>query len=535
MFCRRFLCCVLVLPLAGPLVANEPVLPSRIAAVSLFKNGLALVERRATPVAAGVYQLDEAPRPIHGTMWIEGDRSLVARVAVREREAGPASPSDLQRDYAGRRVTIHLQDVPTPISGVVRDFAREENAEPEANPAVRVSRYSPRGNARFLVLETEQGESLVDTARIAYMQATGKAKPATERQSVLLLEVGEQAKGREVRIRYLTTGLSWAPTYHVDLLDKQRLRISQTALIRNELADVRDAEMQLISGFPNIRFRHVTSPLAPGSTWSQFFSQLNQGPSNFSHVLGNNIAMQQVAFNQRAPSGDMDLSAIPAGDGVDLHYESIGRRSLAKEEAFQLQVAAAEAAYRRIVEWTVPDTHDAYGNRADSRGNSNNEESVGDPWDALEFRNPLPLPMTTGPATITADGRFNGQTISYWVNRGEQTTLKVTKALSIRTVSVENEQQGESRDIVYIANRAYGRVKVDGSVTVSNHRAEPVEMLVRRQFSGDLVRADGDPKTVRREEGAYSINRRHELVWSLTLKPGETRELKYEYRLLVNR
>ena len=311
--------------------------------------------------------------------------------------------------------------------------------------------------------------------------------------------------------------------------------MGQTALVRNELAHLGAAEIQLISGFPNIRFRHVTSPLAPEATWSQFFSQLNQNPSQIGGALGNNIVRQQIAFNSVAPAASgIDLSATPSGDGVDLHYESIGKRTLGKGEALQLEVATKDAEYRRIVEWIVPDTHDAYGNRVDPRGRNNNEEGVGEPWDALQFRNPLPMPMTTGPATITADGKFNGQTISYWVNRGELNTLKVTKALSVRALAIENEKQG-GRDGVYVGGRHYVQVDVEGRLSINNHRAEAVDLVIRRRFSGDLLRADGDPQASLLEEGAFSVNRRNELIWKIRLEPGKAKDLKYEYRLLVRR
>jgi hypothetical protein len=36
------------------------------------------------------------------------------------------------------------------------------------------------------------------------------------------------------------------------------------------------------------------------------------------------------------------------------------------------------------------------------------------------------------------------------------------------------------------------------------------------------------------EEGAYSVNRRNELTWSLSVKPGEEKTLTYHYSVLVD-
>ena len=72
-----------------------------------------------------------------------------------------------------------------------------------------------------------------------------------------------------------------------------------------------------------------------------------------------------------------------------------------------------------------------------------------------------------------------------------------------------------------------------GELSVCNHRAESVTMVIRRRFSGELVEADAAPETIFREEGVYSINRRNELAWTITLKPGEERTLAYRYKVLV--
>jgi hypothetical protein len=90
-------------------------------------------------------------------------------------------------------------------------------------------------------------------------------------------------------------------------------------------------------------------------------------------------------------------------------------------------------------------------------------------------------------------------------------------------------------DESYIGGNDFQRVSVEGQLVVSNHRGEVVDMVIRRQFSGDLSKADGDPKKSLREEGVYSVNRRNELTWTLQIKPGAQQTLKYEYTVLVDR
>ena len=87
--------------------------------------------------------------------------------------------------------------------------------------------------------------------------------------------------------------------------------------------------------------------------------------------------------------------------------------------------------------------------------------------------------------------------------------------------------------MVYVGGRAYRRVTVAGELLLSNHRKEEVTVVLRRRFSGDLLHADGDPKTSLREEGVYSINKRSELLWTFKLAAGGEKKLTYRYAVLV--
>jgi hypothetical protein len=126
--------------------------------------------------------------------------------------------------------------------------------------------------------------------------------------------------------------------------------------------------------------------------------------------------------------------------------------------------------------------------------------------------------------------------MSYWVNSGEETILRVEKALSVRTRATENEQldkNGSGRELVWVGGRQFRKTTVEGEVAVSNHRKETISLVIRRRFSGDLVQAEGAPRTSLLTEGVYSVNRRNEMVWSLPLKGGEEIKLKYSYTVLV--
>ena len=102
-------------------------------------------------------------------------------------------------------VVVHLKDKAT-LTGTVLQAAR-----------------NPSG---FLVVKTAGGANYVNPGEIAYIEAKGAAKAlaGTEKQkrSVLVLTVAKTDKKPAITLSYLTHGLSWAPSYRVEIADDQR-------------------------------------------------------------------------------------------------------------------------------------------------------------------------------------------------------------------------------------------------------------------------------------------------------------------------
>jgi hypothetical protein len=530
--------------------AEEHRVESRVVAVGLFKNGLATIRREVKLPGPGTFLVEDAPDPVHGTWWVESEVAVETLAALREVEM-PAllgETPDLQRALAGKKVTIYFRDgqIP-PVAGIVQELpfpkgneawsrTYEQPADYYGWSSARVSAPAPATTSRFLLLKWENGISYVDLGMIAYLKSEGTAEKVKQRRPVLLLTVPPDAKAATVTLTYLTKGISWAPSYRLDISDPKTLVLTQGAAIKNEFGDLEETEVQLITGYPSIQFGHVSSLLSSRTGLAGFFGQLSQRFAAGHASMRNAVRQQEVAYNGAGDAG-LDLSAQPAGEGVDLYYHSIGKRSMKEGEALALEVATARGPYERIVEWRVPDTRDEWGRPYDANNyeyqrQQNPERFEDSAWDAVRFKNPLGFPMTTAAATIMANGRFNGQGMTMFVNNGEQTTLKINKALSVRTRSVEVEEE-KDREITNWGGRNFRKVSVKGTLSVNNHRNEEIKVLVRRQFTGELVNADGDPKKILREEGVYSVNTRRELIWEVTLKPGEEKTLTYQYTVLV--
>jgi hypothetical protein len=533
-----------LLMMASVIRAEDFQLSSRFVSIGLFKNGLTVVKKSVFIPGPGTYRVNDIPEPVHGTFWIESGAGIEARMTSQMVETPIRGNigNNFQEELVGYEVVIYFRDgaIPPATGKIVAiEPNRGENTWDRTyqNPAYDSFRFasqpsSPRG---FLVLDAPEGRTYIDSSMIAYLRAKGSSGTVRQRKPVLLLTVPKtEAKPAEIFYSYLARGASWAPSYRVDISSPDLLTIDQNAVVRNELGDIADAEISLISGFPNIQFAHVISPFSLRTTWAQFFQQLNQRFSS-TNPIGLNIARQQaVTVNDIGQGSGLDLPAMPAGEGVDLYYQSIGKRTLAEGDSMVVGTVSGKAPYRRIVEWIVPDTREANGRYIQDYQRQQDPEKYEDAvWDAVRFKNPFSFPMTTAPAMIVSKGRFDGQHLSYWVNPGEETTLHITKALSLRTYHAEHEESGE-REIVYVGGNDFRKTVVKGELKVINHRKENAMIVVRRRFSGDLMSADGSPTCLLREEGVYSINKRNELTWSVDLNPGEEKTLTYRYSVLVD-
>jgi hypothetical protein len=521
--------CLLALALASPAVAQEATVKSKIISVGLFKNGLVIIKREVLMPGAGTFRLDALPEPVHGSFWVESTAKVDVSVKMRDVEVPMhvEGGMKLQSDLAGKTVTIHFRNEKIPsVTGTLVKLSKAE--QPEGLVPLERGGYVEH----FWVLKTIKSRIYINPGDIAMIQTEDPDEKIVQRKPVLILNV-EKAQKPSVYVSYLTNGLAWAPSYHVDISNPKTLAIEMATVIRNELVDLQDADMKLISGFPSVEFASVTSPLSARTTWTKFFQEV----SGRHDAREDGIQRQQLALtNAMQPMNNfdffarpkLDLGATPAGEGVDLHYEPIGKRTLLRDESMSLSIGKAKADYERVIEWTV-------GTSPVARRHGGERQGVKDEmWDVLVFKNPFKFPMTTAPAMVVENGKFNGQRTSVWTNVGEESHLRITRSLSVRALSKE---EGDSKPTERVAfdDKTYSKVYLKGELHMSNHRAQPIKLNIRHAIRGVISEISGEPKLVDREESLEDVNRVHEALWTVNLAPGEEKRLSYKYSVLVYR
>jgi len=511
-------------------------LQSRILKLDVFKNGVGVVTRSLEmPKAAedGVYRTNEVPTSIHGTLFFDhlGDAGVAV---LSEAMAVPLdwNTATFGELFGGQTVKVRLRDSDQTIEGVCR-----------ALPAPQVRNFDGNGNGNNgfggyvpmpapgmrILIEAQDGVHCVSAGDIVEISAPRSNEEKQELRTVLQVNSDKPLDG--VEMSYLAQGIAWAPSYEINLVSKDRMTLRQSAVLRNELEAFTDAEVRLISGYPNILCRNVVSLMSPNTNLQNFLNQL-AGNGNAQPM--NMMTQQRMVMN--APMYDMAGGAAPSlpelpPDSVDMYFQPVGKLSMKSGESRYLELARQETTYRKLVEWTIPSQQEL--EQTGRRDQAALEQALNDIWESVVFNNPFDFPLTTGPVVIESDGDFNGQSEVGWVGAGREATVRITRALSIKTEVTEVENPDVSRVPERWNNTTFQRVTFKASLSMTNFRDDPVTIRVRKEFYGKLIGASDDGKNSVRPQFFRTGNLLNQLEWTLTLKPQETKKITYDYSMLL--
>ncbi len=501
--------------------------------VALFKNGLGAVVREINFPAAGSYFLTDSLSPVHGTLWFTAPGNMLVQSVPKTFMAeNPGSKGNPAVDYQGKEVQIEYSTgngIAVAAGTVLPQPVQNEQPRPEPRPYYYASQPSVPS---WINLKTIDGRVIsLRCDRIVSILSTGKAEKIPVRRNVLQFKLPEKPAA-PVQMSYLAKGISWAPAYRIDLKGEKKMTLTMSAVITNGLEDLKDAEVSLISGFPNIHFANVRSPLS-GISLQQFFNELNTAGRNGN---ANPVMMQKVMYNGAAVGGSdaSDLAIQGSTSGEDIQYRNIGKITMGKGGSLYMTLETAETDCERLVEWTIPNNIDANGYRKnDSRFRTENA----DLWDCVRFKNPLKSAMTSAPIETVQDGRVLGQSTGSWFNPGQTALVRTTKALTVTGKFSEydetpNHSSKVRSDIVYLYGSAYREHILNGVIELENFREKPVKVLVKREISGELISGEFTKREYL-SRGVLGVNKLCELTWECTLQPKEKKVYKYQHKVLI--
>ncbi|UCC78282.1 MAG: hypothetical protein JSW64_08315 [Candidatus Zixiibacteriota bacterium] len=529
----------------------------KIERVALFKNGLGYVTSSATlPKGATDIRIRQLPVPSHGTFWVGYPEDLKVRALFTSMEnADETVPAlniaELLKCNLGKKVTVstNMHNIPA-ITGTIVEVTRaDEQAEPPSPyfmdaRSLTVTHMNRPGRATpLVVIKTESGNVVLRGGSI--IRADFEEDDITTSVSDILkqpsirMELEKESKGQKVGVSYLARGIAWTPSYLIDISDSKTAKLSAKAVVINEVADLREIHLDLVTGFPNARFGDVNSPVAMNEDLAAFLRALKTGKSinKYGDVTTQRVGMSFLGASSGAVSKDISGPIYPtAQEGIvaeDLFLYPVESFTLNRGETACLPLFTEEIPYKHIYIWNIPDMLDE--NERYRKDISEGERAIlEEVWHSCRMVNNMEMPWTTAAAEFVKDGQFTGQDICYYTPPGAETTIRINRAMNIQAEQTELELERE-RSAARFHGYDHDLVKLKGEMKLKNRLDKDVIVEVTKNLSGEVLGSVPEAEDTPTAMGLKWVNPRHILVWEIELKAGREQKLTYIYEVYVRR
>ena len=523
----------------------------KIKQVSLFKNGLGFYQGKvAVPGLDDAFWMRPMGAAVHGTFWLGYSQGVeMAGVVAREVDGEEMKPAltvqELLKANVGKTAQLTISG--ETVVGKLAYYAEQPDAaEPDAyrpGRGAQVGRGYYQGQANLVMVETEEGTVALNAGqvqRVIFPGEEAKLELASGTKEMRLeVKLNSMAEGEELGLSYLAKGATWAPSYMVDISDEENALLSGKAVVINEIGDLADVTLQLVTGYPHLQFADIVSPLVMKENLAQFLAALGKGQSGRgdSGVMINVVSQQRTARARERREWAMPAyGAAEMGQvAEDLFLYPVEGVTLKKGEVGYYPFFSESVPYKHVYRWQIPDYVNEYNQYNRDRYHQEQEEEE-EVWHCVRLENTTKVPWTTAPAETVKGGFILGQDTLEYTPAGGKGTLRITRAMNV--VAEQGELEIErKRDALTMYGHHYDLVTVRGELSVKNYLGKSVAMEISKTLSGELKESEegSAPKVEKLEKGLKRMNGVSELTWEIELQPGEQKKLGYVYEVYVQR
>jgi len=543
---------------AGYVFAEEPATEAKmeLKQVSLFKNGLGFFVWEATiPEKVKSFYIVPDAAASHGTFWVSYPPKVeVEGVVAKEIEGKELVEAvtvvDLLKGNIGRKVSIYFTDKPDVAVEVKLLKVTEEPRRSPPNPygpGRFIGEENPGyyGIRNMVFLGTDQGQIAVSSDRIARVDFKDKEPVAKyeKKSSQMRLDISlkKAAGGQKIIVSCLAKGTTWAPSYMLDISEPDKARLAAKAEVMDEVCDLNGVDLKLVTGFPNLQFADVVSPIAMKGNLAQFLQSLIRGQSERGQMaLGfgvmSNAVVQQRMYDQSAIGGEMPVmpaygAAEVGKTAEDLFLYPVEKVRLAKGQVGYFPLFTESVPYKHIYRWEIPNYVNQDGSYYD-QGRQQREPEQQEVWHCIRLDNVMKMPWTTAPAEIVKDGVILGQDTLNFTPVKDKGTVRITRAMNVKAEQIELEKE-RKRNAAQWYNTSWDLVTVEGKLSVTNYKDEPITLEVTKSLSGEVKAMQPEAKLEKLAKSLRMVNANIRLTWTIELGPGEQKEMGYTYEVYV--
>lgn len=361
---------------------------------------------------------------------------------------------------------------------------------------------------------------------------------------------------------YLQKGIRWIPGYKVTIDGKGSAVVKLQATLINEMLDLQDTTANLVVGVPSFAMKDTVDPMSLQNTLaglSQYFQEGAQTANRLSNAM---MTQQQL------PANGGPIEVTPAGPNLgpeigqgqkseDLFVFTVKHVTLRRGQHMVLPVAEFTLKYTDVYTLDVPfQPPMEVWRQFENAQQADLARLLARPKAVHKIRlvNDSKFPLTTAPALICRNDNVLAQGMMLYTPVGAKTDMEVTTAVDIGVKKTETETKRIPNAETW-QGHSYSRVELEGEIVLTNHKDQPVSLEVVRHVLGSVGTADNDGKATMLNvfeddelagESAHPywwnwyswpgwwahFNGVGKITWKLTLDPGKSVTLKYNWSYL---
>ncbi len=526
-----------------------PVLNTKARNIAVFKNGLGFFMREGTVRLNDGWAVTEyVPNSSLGSLWISSlDKDSILEEVVGFKEAvqrsfEAISIEELLASNIGKKVKITYSD--KIIEGMIKSVPEPRTPEKAEGSGADYGRpvYDPRVQpklAAIVILDTGDGEVVLNKSSISkveFPKGFSASYLSKEKAKRIRFKVAGSKKEAKIGLSYLQKGISWVPSYLINIEDPKKARVTMKATLINDSEDLESVDFFFVVGYPNFLYADVLSPMALEESITQFIQGLRREGRQEDAGGMMAITRQRADFRESGVLSNVDygyetIKGLPGAAEEDLFLYHKDKVSIKKGERAYYPIFFDEVDYKHIYEWEIPDTINV-----DPRGYQRPEQEKKEKeqvWHSVKLSNSTKYPWTTAPAFVVSGWKPLAQDTINYTPRNAKTNLKLTVATDVKHERHEYEIDRQ-RD-VRIYNHNYDLVTVKGELSIKNHKNKEITMEIKKRLTGEATEVSHKGKIEKIAEGLRGVNQNSSISWEIPLKAGEEINVTYKYKVYITR
>ena len=529
--------------------SSLPVLNTKAKSIAVFKNGLGFFMREGVVRLKDGWAVTEyVPNASLGTLWIsslERDSILEEVIGFKEdvqRSLEAISIEELLASNIGKKVKITYGD--KMIEGMIKSVPEPRVSEKGEGSGIDYSRsvYDPRIQpklAAIVIVDTGDGEVVLNKSNISkveFPKGFSANYLSKEKAKRMKFKVAPSKKEARLSLSYLQKGISWVPSYLINLEDSKKARITMKATLINDAEDLENVDFFFVVGYPNFLYADVLSPMALEESITQFIQGLRTEGRQDDTGGRMAITRQRADTRESGTLSNLDygyetIKGLPGAAEEDLFLYHKKNINIKKGERAYYPIFFDEVDYKHVYEWEIPDTINV-----DPRGYQRSEQEKKEKehvWHSVKLSNSTSYPWTTAPALAVSGWKPLAQDTINYTPKNAKTNLKLTVATDVKHDRHEYEMDRQ-RD-VKIYNRNYDLVTVKGELRIKNHKNKEITMEIKKRLTGEAIEVSHNGKIEKVAEGLRGVNQNSSISWEIPVKAAGEINITYKYKVYITR